>query len=90
MQISRNKGARKKASSRKWFMTKFLKRFCEKAIFYPKINLYIGINVLVYGKFFMVNIMSMTKKKICVKNPFLAKNTLFSKTNVSNKNNCWV
>ncbi len=32
----------------------------------------------------MANIRSMTMKMFCVKNPFFAKNTLFSKKNVSN------
>ncbi len=41
-------------------------------------NLYMGINVSVYGKCLVVNIRSMTKKKFCDKNPF-------SKTTVPNK-----
>ncbi len=42
-------------------------------------NLYIGINVLVYGKCLMVNVWSMTKKSFCFKNTFFAKHAIFSK-----------
>ncbi len=58
-------------------MTKFFKLFGKNVIFHPKMvappkqiishNLYIGINVLVYGKCLVVSIGSMTKKKVCVK-----------------------
>ncbi len=72
----------------KQFMTKFLV-LAKKVTFIKEIvvplkqsittNLYIGNNVLVYGKCLMVNVWSMTKKCFCFKNPFFAKNAIFSK-----------
>ncbi len=78
MQICRNKGATKKAS-RKTVHDKVFKVLAKKGHFYQNIcgtaktkyNLYIGINVLVYGKCLIVNVWSMTKKSFCFNNPFL-------------------
>ncbi len=53
-------------------------------------NLYIGINVLVYGKCLMVNVWSMTKKNYCFKNPLFAKNAIFSKIMFQSKDFLWL
>ncbi len=85
IQICRNKGATKKASRK----TVYYKVLAKKVTFIKTIvvtlkqsishHLYIGINVLVYGKCLMVTVWSMTKKSFCFKNAFFAKNVIFSK-----------
>ncbi len=90
MQISRSKGATKKAS-RKTVYDKVFNVLAKNVTFIKKImvplkqsishNLYIGINVLVYGKCLMVTVLSMTKKRkvFVLKTHFLQKMLYFLK-----------